>query len=231
MACMQLFCLPYAGGAATQLFAWQKILGDQVRVIPVELPGRGRRMGEALHTQFDDLLSEVASCVCSQLDGTPYAILGHSMGGMLAFELAKKLQREEKPVPEYLILSGTKLPSVSTEQYSTLSDDQFTQRIKALGGMSEEVLENEELMAFFLPIIRADFQVVETYSPKVLEEPLRCKVVLFQGDEDAYTKEDALSEWHKLVAEPLKIYTFSGGHFFINEKRSEVLETLQGILT
>lgn len=232
MGGLKLFCLPYAGGSATQFYTWKRALAPQIQIVPVELAGRGRRMSEPPCTKFEDMIEDVYKSVKDYLDGEPYAVFGHSMGGLLAFELVKKLQKEGSQLPKRLILSGTKIPDSQDEggQYSSLSDQGFLQKVKELGGISEEFLESEELVNLFLPVLRADFNVVESYKPTLKNEKLLCEASVFYGVEDSYTYGINKSKWQELFIHSIDFCAFQGTHFFINTEKDNVIKQLGKVL-
>lgn len=177
MSSLTLLCLPYSGASAMVFSRWRRKVPAWLNVRPVELPGRGARLGEPLYTDMQALARQLAaeqSLVAHQ----PYAVLGHSLGALLAFELVHELQALGCPPPVALFASGTAAPT-RREGYDDeswrepKSDPQLIEELRTLGGTSEEVLGNEELMSLTLPVLRADFLLCGRYAYR--QRPaLRC---------------------------------------------------------
>ncbi|MGH3865078.1 MAG: thioesterase II family protein [Pseudonocardiaceae bacterium] len=160
---VQLFCLPHAGGSALAYRRWDTRTPSDVLVRPVELPGHGARMREPLVGEFDRLVSALAEEISAQIGGR-YALFGHSFGALLAFELARTL-RHHVGEPVILLVSGRNGPSLPAAEplLHALSEDPLLRGLSAFGGTDERVLADPDLRALFLPIIRADLRLAETY--------------------------------------------------------------------
>lgn len=227
---MRLFCLPHAGGGATAYHSWHTELPAFVQLCPVLLPGRETRLSETLETQIDPLVERMDRELRPWLD-TPYAIFGHSMGALLAFEWTRRLQRDKLPMPACLFLSGRRAPDVAGDvsNLHSLSDREFLKELTRIyGGIPEEFLEDESLREVFLPILRADIAVVESYCFQE-GEPLDCPITVFSGMNDASVSWDELLAWkrhtsHRRVA----MQIFPGGHFY---PQRALLETISSTLT
>lgn len=229
---IKLLCLPYEGSSAMFFWGWKKELGEDITIVPLELAGRGRRIADRRYEKFEDMLEDVFKCAEHYLAEGAYAILGHSMGATLAFELVRKIEMNGKPLPEHIFLSGAKAPTTEKlpEGYSELDDEQFVQRIKEIGGIQEEISDNKELMSFVLPIIRADFKVIESYKNVKLEQKLSLKASVFYASNDQQIIDETLFPWQELFEQKVEFYKFKGNHLFINEKRSKIIGVIKSII-
>lgn len=207
---------------------WQRKLPAWLQVRPVELPGRGARIAEPLHTDLQALARQLAA---EQRLAThaPYALLGHSLGALVAFELAHELQALGCPPPLALFACGTAAPT-RREDYAggkwtePRGDAELIAELRKLGGTSEEVLANEELMSLTLPIVQADFLLCGRYSYR--QRPLlRCPLHVLGGAEDRAT-DAQLQAWGDETAAAHSVSKFPGGHFFIHTQEDQVLDAL-----
>src|SRR5690606_26410192 len=198
---------------------WRRKLPAWVQVRPLELPGRGARLGEPLQTDMQALARQLAS-EQRLAANAPYALLGHSLGALLAFELAHELQALGCPAPVALFACGTAAPT-RREDYDgkkwrePKSDAELIAELRELQGTPEEVLANEELMSLTLPVLRADFLLCGGYGYRQ-RPPLRCPLHVLAGEDDRAT-EDQLLAWRQESVGEFSLDVFPGGHFFIHE--------------
>ncbi|MFJ4371057.1 thioesterase II family protein [Pseudomonas japonica] len=232
MSSLTLLCLPYSGASAMVYSRWRRKLPAWIEVRPVELPGRGARLAEPLSTDLAALARQLAS-EQSLAAHRPYAILGHSLGALLACELAHELQALGCPPPVALFACGTAAPSRregydGPEWREPKSDAELIRDLRDLQGTSEEVLANEELMALMLPILRADFLLCGRYVYRQ-RPPLRCPLHVFGGADDRASEAQLLA-WRQESQGEFSLEMFPGGHFFIHEQEERVLAALAGAL-
>src|SRR5882724_6229499 len=181
---LRLFCFPYAGGNSTIYRSWPDRLPPSIDVWPVHLPGRGGRLHEPAYTQLMPLVEAAAEALLPYLD-KPFAFFGHSMGAMISFELSRLLRRRRAPQPLHLSVSGRQAPQVKDWDPPTynLPEPEFVEELRRLNGTPKGVLEHPELMQLMIPLLRADFEVCQTYS-YTPEVPLDCPVTAFGGLND-----------------------------------------------
>jgi medium-chain acyl-[acyl-carrier-protein] hydrolase len=229
-ASLRLFCFPYAGGSAAIYRSWSESLPWQVEVCPVQLPGRGIRIREAAFTQMPDLVEDVAKDLSTYLD-KPFAFFGHSMGAIIGFELARLLRREGAPQPVHLFVSGRSAPQTSSKYPRTynLPEQEFVEELRRINGTPTEVLEDPELMQFMLPLLRADFEIIQTYT-YVDEPPLHCSITAFGGLNDDEVTRDSLEGWREQTTAATTLRLFPGDHFFINKVQPSLLRMISSEL-
>lgn len=208
---MNLFCIPFAGGSAYSYRGLSDKLPPSLKVVTLELPGRGLRFPEALLTDSGALVDDLYDRVRDELR-EPYALYGHSLGSLLAFLLARRAASLGLRQPHHLFLSGCEAPSaIPRHMRHLLPKDEFREVVRTFGGCTPEVLNNEELMEIFEPILRADFHAYETY----VHEPgtrLDVPIAVMMGDEEDL---DSAMKWQAETSSKICIETFPGDHFFI----------------
>jgi medium-chain acyl-[acyl-carrier-protein] hydrolase len=229
----QLFCLPCAGGMAGVYLKWSAYLAQAVELIPVELAGRGVRWEEPLYQSLNEAVADVHERIHQSLDERPYGILGHSMGAVIAYELTHRIQQSSMRPPEHLFLAGHKPPHLISDRDNLhrLCDDDFIRKVISIGGTPPKVFLNKELAAIFLPILKADYKILETHKFKLHSDRIDCNISVFFGSDDAiFTLDDAAAWEQQYTKGACNIYGFAGGHFFIHEEAKSVVEKINSIL-
>ncbi|MDI1463731.1 alpha/beta fold hydrolase [Catellatospora sp. KI3] len=226
---VRLFCLPHAGGSSSAYAGWPALFGPEVEVCPIELPGRHTRWHEPAVTDVDTLVNALATALAGELD-VPYALFGHSMGSLLAFELARTLRRRGYGEPRVLFASGGPAPHLRREQpLHDKPDPELIERLAAYGGLPDELLAEPELLELLLPIIRADFQLCETYRHRA-EAPLACPIVAYAGEQDAEVPLARVRPWQEHTSGPFTQHVLPGGHFFVRSDQDTVLASVRAAL-
>lgn len=213
----RLFCFPYAGGSARIYRDWGFLLSPRVEVCPVELPGHGRRMAETPLTQLDSLVQNLGELLLPLLD-RPFACFGHSLGGLIAFELARWLRSHQQPEPLHLWISAARAPQlpITDPPIHTLPKAQFMAELLRYNGTPAAVLENAELMELLLPSIRADFALLETYRYQP-QPPLACSMTALAGTQDPIISFDEVIPWQIHTVGAFSLHVVPGDHFFIHQ--------------
>lgn len=224
---LRLFCFPYAGGGAHVFCNWQRHFPSEVDLCLVHLPGRGKRIAELPFTQFRPLLYNITNVILKHAQG-PFALYGHSMGALISFEVARELRRRGCPMPQALFLSGRRAPTIPSREGPTfnLPHDQFVARLKKFNHASQQLLDDPELLALFLPLLRADFEVVDSYI-YASEPPLPCPIHVYGGLQDEFVSADGLREWKQQTSSDCEYRTFPGDHFFIHSAADQFLRVLR----
>lgn len=227
---LRLFCLPYAGGGASVFNGWSRHLPAGIDVCAVQLPGRESRLAERPHERIEPLVEAAAEGLRPWID-LPFVIFGHSMGGRLGFELARCFRRDPGLHALHLVVSGARAPQLLRDEplIHALPEAEFARELGRLNGIPQAVLANAELRELFLPILRADFAVVETYRYRA-EEPLACSISAFGGLEDPKASREHLVGWAEQTTGAFNVHMLPGDHFFLQSQRTRLLEMLSGIL-
>ena len=226
---LRLFCFPYAGGGASAYFAWSRALRDHpIEVLAVQPPGRENRLRETPCTDLGRLVAALAAAIAPLTD-RPFGFFGHSMGALVAFELARALRAGGGAQPSHLFVSGARAPQLPSEEEplrEIAGDDEFVTAVaERYGGIPPLVLENAELRSVIVPALRADLVVTETYAYRDAP-PLACPVAAYGGDADAMVKEDRLAQWREQTTGEVSCRLFDGDHFFLNAARDALLHDI-----
>jgi surfactin synthase thioesterase subunit len=228
---IKVYCLPFAGGSKYSYAMFERFNDRGVSFIPIDLPGRGGRFEEKLLYTVSEIVDDVFQQIEEGLDC--YAFFGHSMGSVIAYELTHKIIARGLTRPLYLFVSGRAGPSktYSEKRSWLLSSDDFFKKLQSYGGLPDEVLINLELIKDYEPVLRADFEAIETYQyPNPI--PLDIPVKVFIGNREDVTTQDALL-WGKESIHETEVIDFDGGHFFIYDNHPKMahimIETLNQI--
>jgi medium-chain acyl-[acyl-carrier-protein] hydrolase len=218
---LRLFCFPYAGGSAELYRSWQRWFPPEIDICLVHLPGRGRRISEQAFTRAMALVNEIANRMVEHIN-VPYALYGHSMGALISFELARELCRRGNPGPRHVFVSGRSAPHWPRTQMATfqLSDDEFKAELSRLNGTPRDVLASPELMELFISLLRADFEIVETYEFHPTER-LSCPITVYGGLHDEHVPIESCRAWQEQTSAVCKIRMVDGDHFFIRTPRTD----------
>lgn len=223
---LRLFCFPYAGGSAGVYSRWHRLASPRLHVRGVEFPGRGIRLQEEACFSLPALITNLADLVEPLLD-EPFAFFGHSMGGLVAFELARALRERGAPEPEHLFISAAAAPGTVSSRRSLLasSDAEVLEELKDLGGTPQELLDEPELMAMVVHTLRADYTALGTYEYRE-GAPLDIPMTVFGGLSDEIAPIADLRGWQAHTAAGCRFQFFPGDHFFLNSAAGELLTTV-----
>jgi malonyl CoA-acyl carrier protein transacylase len=220
----RLFCLPYAGAGASIFNSWLAEMPTEIELCPIQLAGRENRRSEPPFNRLKFLIQTLTPLIAPYLD-LPFAFFGHSMGALLSFELVRELRRQDLPTPMHLFVSGYPAPQIPDFEppIHTLPEPQFIEALRKFQGTPEAVLQDSELMQHYLPILRADFAMLETYF-YVKEAPLNCPISVFGGLEDKRVSLAALEAWREQTTQGFTVNQLSGDHFFLQLSQKELLK-------
>jgi medium-chain acyl-[acyl-carrier-protein] hydrolase len=225
---VRLLCLPFAGGAASAYRSWGDLFGPDVEVTAVQLPGREMRLREPRFDRVEPLVAAVADVLQASPDPRPYAVFGHSMGALIAFELVRELRRRGRPLPVALVASGRNAPHLPPRDplMHPLPHDQFVERLRRFEGTPAAVLEHEELMEMLIPLLRDDFAVNEAYTHRP-EAPLDLPLLAMGGTDDEEATPAGVGEWAGYTTGPFDLKIYPGGHFFLNQLAGDVTRAVR----
>ncbi|MFH8371218.1 thioesterase II family protein [Streptomyces sp. NPDC018031] len=223
---VRVVCLPHAGGSAPFFFPFSaELAARKLDALSVQYPGRQDRRDEPAVDHLPDLVDRVFAVLRGWTD-RPLVLMGHSMGAVIAFEVARRLEEAGDGVPLGLIVSGRRAPSRFREETVHLRDDRgFLDEIRSLSGTSSSLLDDEEMVRMILPALRADYKAIETHVPGP-EPLLRCPVGVITGESDPRVTLDEASAWREHTTGAFHFRTFPGGHFYLNDHQAGVSEAI-----
>jgi medium-chain acyl-[acyl-carrier-protein] hydrolase len=225
-AARRLIAFPYGGGGASIFARWPAALPPDVELCAVQMPGREGRLGEPAITRWEDIHEQLVAALAPWID-RPCALFGHSLGSILAFEVARQLPASCQGYLTHLFASGRRAPHVPLVGPPThdLPEPEFVEQLKGLAGTPVEVLENPEMLSVYLPLLRADFGLSETYVYRP-SDPLTVPITAFGGTQDERAPERDVDAWRLHTTGAFQRLMFPGGHFFLTERRSAVIASL-----
>jgi medium-chain acyl-[acyl-carrier-protein] hydrolase len=228
---LRVFCFPYSGASASIFLPWVNEVPEMIEICPVQLPGRGNRISEPLIYRLDEIVRctlEGLSCYFDR----PFIFFGHSFGALLSFELARLLRRTDKPYPLHLFVSGHGAPQLPDlyPKIHHLPHEELIEKLGEFNGMTREIFSNKELMEMIIPVIRADFEVCETYQ-YIDEKPLTIPISAYGGIEDPFVTRSDLESWQEQTEKKFMIRMFPGDHFYLNTSKNILLQALSREIT
>ncbi|MFI6151920.1 thioesterase II family protein [Kitasatospora sp. NPDC051170] len=226
-----LVCFPHAGGSASAYFPLSEALSSaaDVDVLVVQYPGRQDRRRvrhDGIHAMADRIVDELAA-----FRDRPTALFGHSMGATVGYEVARRLQQHPGASPDVLIASGQRAPERQSHRpvRDLHADHEFVEELVELGGTDTRLLTDPDLLSMFLPPLREDYAALRAYrhhpGPR-----LRCPVVALTGDRDPRVSIEEAGEWAATTDDSFELRVFRGGHFYLEDRRLEFLDTLADLL-
>lgn len=221
-----LVCFPHAGGSASFFQPVSAALRESVPVLAVQYPGRQERWQERLLPSIDEL-ADGAHAALRSVGDQPLAFFGHSMGAVVAYEVALRMRRDGHPGPTVLFASGRPAPSRQrpSERIHQRDDDGLLDEVRSLGGTDARVFEDADLRTMVLPALRSDYQAVDTYRPQPGRK-LACDIVVLVGAGDHKVTPDEAAAWREHTTGTTRVLTFPGGHFYLIAQQSEVLRAI-----
>lgn len=227
---LRLFCFPYAGGGTAIYHSWPEKLPSNVEVCAIQLPGRGSRLMEKPFRRMPALVSALEDALVPWLD-KPFALFGHSMGALIAFELARRLQSRRKMEPLHLFVSGAGAPYVPSRglPLHDLPEGEFFEALRGLDGTPDELLKNDDLLRLILPTLRADFAICETYHYRN-GLMLNCPITAYGGLQDRRVYRSDLKAWHTETNVAFSMQMLPGSHFFLHTAEPLLLPLLSAEL-
>jgi medium-chain acyl-[acyl-carrier-protein] hydrolase len=223
---LRLFCFPYAGGSAQIYREWSDAFPDYVEVCSIQLPGRGPRFRETPIGDVAATVDALTGAIHPYLD-RPFAMFGHSMGAILAYETTRRLAAEFGCSPSHLFVSGHRAPHLPSRRRPIhhLPDDGFIAGVRALNGTPAEFFDDPELVMLCLPMLKADFRMVETYV-ELDGQRLSCPLSALGGDADPTVPPADLAAWHMATTGRFRSILLEGDHFYVNTARNSLIASL-----
>jgi medium-chain acyl-[acyl-carrier-protein] hydrolase len=231
---MKLFCFPYAGGSAAIFSKWNMLLGPDIEVRAIELPGRGKRFQEPNVASFDAAVNDIWEQIVNEIREQDYAFFGHSLGAKIAFALSLRVCNEKLRPARHSFFSGRGAPNVPGKDekiYSKMSDIEFKEEIFNLGGTPKEFFDSPELLDVFFPILRNDFRLAEGEEDDEKQfRPLSWDISIFVGKEESLTSDQVVG-WKDVTTGNCSIHFFNGGHFFLNDETQGVISRINQVMS
>jgi external thioesterase TEII len=224
---INLVCLPFAGG---NKYSYRPLFTESSTVFStstLEYPGRGTRIFEDLTSDIDKLVNDLFNQLKPILSKGNYALYGHSLGGLLTYLLAVKIRENKAELPKHIFItgaSGPSAPSRLTKKFHLYPQKEFIDEIIILGGMPDEILQDNAMLEFLEPILRNDFKVSETYVHQAAE-PLNIPFTVITCIDEDLTAEEVLL-WQNESIPAVDFIQLEGDHFFIMHHKDFVINTI-----
>ena len=223
-----VLCFPSAGGDAPLYRDWQGALGSEVEVLPASLPGRGRRIAEALLPSIEDMAGAVLEPAIEAIASRPAVLFGHSMGALIAFELAHHLVARDV-TPTLLVVSGAAAPrrvAAEAGRYDGMSDQDVLAFVRSLGLTPDEIFEYPDLQEMLLPVLRNDIEASGRYTvPPRASLPV--PLLVLEGSDDPLVDPAELTAWEQHTSRGARLVVIEGGHSFLADRRELVLDAIR----
>ncbi|MFI7235741.1 thioesterase II family protein [Streptomyces cyaneofuscatus] len=221
----RLYCFPHAGGAASTFVPLARALTPRLDVLAAQYPGRQDRRRETPLADIGLLAEALADHVPTE-DKVPYAFFGHSMGAVLAYEVARILRRRGVTGPAALVLSGRRAPTPEPSSHDGLrTDADILRAVRELGGTTPQVLQDPELREMVMPALRADYRAIGSYTWQP-GPPLSVPFTVLVGDRDPVASVAEARAWQDFTTAPAPAHVFDGGHFFLDAHLPRVARTV-----
>lgn len=220
---LTLVCLPHSGGPASMFKSWKTQLALPIEVLAVQYPGHEGRWASPLCREAVEIVEPLAAAFVERVTG-PFAVFGHSLGALLAFDLVRTVRQRCGREPLHLFVSGSRAPHTADRRrpVHTKSDAELLAHLRALGGVSDELLEHPDLVAAILLRVRLGTQMYEAYTC-VPDAPLQCPLTVLAGEQDSVVDADQLGGWAAHTTGPFELAWLPGGHFFVSTAPERVL--------
>lgn len=223
-----LFCFPYAGGGASAYKNWPELIGNDVSVCSIQLPGREDRIAENPYTSMEKLLDDIVSRIC-YYSQNPIYLFGHSMGAKIASETARILEGRGIRVSGLIVSASKTIDCPIEKPLSKLPKEEFVNELVKFNGIPEELLNNQAALDYFIPMLRADFIMDESYGERS-EYKLKCPIVAICGSVDKEAQFGNILEWKKYTDKGFYSRVYPGDHFYIKNYEKDVVRNIRRLI-
>jgi medium-chain acyl-[acyl-carrier-protein] hydrolase len=227
MARVRLFCFAYAGGGASIFHSWPDQLPSGVETIGIQMPGVGSRIIEPPIEEIAEVVQLLVLEIGPKL-GKPYVFFGHSLGGLISFELALELRKRYGLYPLHVFVAGIRAPQILSRNppIHDLPDTNLLEELqRRYNGIPEEISKDRDILQLVLPGLRAGLKMHESYRYRK-SNPLDCGITAFGGYQDRAVRRQDLEAWHHQTKRSFTLHMLPGGHFFINSEHEHFLKIL-----
>ncbi|WP_339224138.1 alpha/beta fold hydrolase [Paenibacillus sp. FSL H8-0332] len=236
---LRLFLFPPAGGDVSTFLHWEEQMPRDVETCLIRLPGRGARITEPAIDNVD-ILTDLLLQEMKEYTDVPYVLFGHSMGGLVSYELTQKIYKQGLNLPEYVIISSMKAPNYMNKFTESLTEDgndklylksnaEFMDTIISLGGIPDAFSENREFLELILPTFRKDMKMCETYNPETAQA-VPVSFDIYGGNRDSIATKKELEGWKKYTTQKYVLTLFQGNHFYFMDNPNMLLFHLRNKL-
>ncbi|KAA1244162.1 thioesterase II family protein [Aquimarina sp. RZ0] len=228
----KIIAIPFAGGNKFSFRNLEKYIPDDFEWVTLELPGRGDRFNKPFLTTMKNVIDDLFDQLLPHIEDGVYMIYGHSLGTLLGYELTKKLVTEGMPLPCCLYVTGRGAPSSKeSENWGALPLNLFWKKVHEIGGLPQEVLETTEFLEFYYPILRSDFELIESYEYKKLKTPLPIPIYVCLGskeigEEDHKASIGQIKAWNDETIHTVVPEFLEGDHFFILKRSKAMIQKI-----
>lgn len=225
---VKVFLIPYAGASSLAYCNWLTLFPDSVKPVIIELKGRGKRWDESFYASVEEATNDIASQIQKELTvDTPYILFGHSMGALFVYEAYFELMRRGVHNPIHIFVSGRQAPQIPLPvvPYSQFSNDDFIKVVSKFGGVPKE-FNDPRVIEMFLPILRADFRIIENYTYFSPNGKMESDMTVLYGNKDFTTKAEDMKEWAIHAGKQVDILEMKGPHFFIHDHMNEIVKLI-----
>jgi medium-chain acyl-[acyl-carrier-protein] hydrolase len=230
---LRLFCFPYAGAGASAFRTWAAMTPPWLELYGLQPPGRENRIAEPLPTRLDDVAAEAEQVIRGLSgNGVPFALFGHSLGALVAYRVAQRMEMAGGLLPQHLVVSACAAPHRRgvIPAVHELPDAEFIEWLRRLGGTPNQVWAEPGLRQMLIPVLRADFRLFASFTtdgPTLLSTP----ITAFGGFEDRAVAYDGLAGWRELTSGAFAHFMLPGDHFFLNSSRDLLIARVLRVLT
>lgn len=234
MSKIKLFCFPHAGGSALYYSKWNKYFMDDIEFEIVKYPGRETRINDPMPDSIQKLAEDFVNAITVSHD-EKYAFFGHSMGASVAYEAALIMKEKYNILPICMFVSGADAPGTLAKRFgekldgvsvSDIDNSTLCQLVKAMGGVDEVLLESQDFMDYYLPIIRKDMVLCELYNVTKVAR-LGTKMKCMYGEQDRFVSDNDVGRWQLFTEYPVTVNSFSGDHFYIDDHIEELTDYMK----
>lgn len=229
---IKLFCLPYAGGSATVYSRWDKLLDTSIKLCPFELAGRASRYKESYYSCIKEAVADIVREIADECHDSEYALWGHSMGSILAYESICLLQEKYLKPPVHVFFSGRYPPGIKREERKPhiLSEGELEKETLKYGGTPDKLIRAKGLLKLAQQTLRADCKLLDTYEPCVLKKKFDFDVSVLAGKDDILAEPADMKKWKSYCGKQCYFYYFEGGHYYLHTHAEEITRIINNTL-
>ncbi len=223
---IKVYAIPCAGGTSMLFNEIAKQNNDNVEIVPIELAGHGKRIGEPFYNDIYDAVEDVYSIICDDIENEVFAIIGYSMGGLLAYEVCRLLEKRGKKLPIRLFIASMGTPENRSvfSKVGNYNDEELLRFVVELGGVTKDLIRDSTFNKVFFPIIKKDFVLLSRYKIPIVNR-IDTSITVFYGEDD-FTVEKKMQGWKQYTNKEFDVISYKGGHFFIYNNSEQLFNAI-----